>query len=356
MGYRAKKRTGRGTMSNRPKAQRATDESIAEADRLYNAARADADEEIKKLKEKLSLSPWIFEMAGKIKSMVFTESQAKFLKILFLKRVKERKEYREVYGLDWVSFCAEVGINYKTADRWLEEFDPLPLEFSDKLSEISGCDLNKIKHLSRSISDKVSEITEEGVTICGEMIPWGREHKEEFTALLEKLEETYKKQIEEKTAQLRTKERLLESKDQLIHRQEKTISKYERNAGDKGLTLEEDAFLQKVENLRIGFDGYMLSLDPDRVEEVRRENNPTSRMIAAYIAAIEYMKMQICAARDTAVDYYADPSLLPDEGWQPPEEARKPPSEPFFRRERPSYARETTGPVAPTEKPDIPKS
>jgi hypothetical protein len=47
-------------------------------------------------------------------------------------------------------------------------------------------------------------------------------------------------------------------------------------------------------------------------------------MISAYIAALKYMKMQILAAHDAAIESYADPSMISDEDWQPPPDARAP--------------------------------
>ncbi len=311
-------------MANKPKSQKPTDESIARIDQAIRIATEQKEEEIAKLKEKLSLSPWIFEMAGKIKSMMYTESEARCFKILFLKKVKEAKDYREVYGMTWEQFCEHLQISRRSADLWLEELDPLTAEFSANFAGFSGYDLNKIKYLAKAKSANIAGFKANSIVYQGQEIPLTPEHKDEIQALLEKLEESYKAQLEEKAALVRTKEKLIQSQGDLIHRQEKTISKFEKEAERQGLTVEEHAFLKKVENLKIGFDGYMLGLDPDRMEELLKKSKPTPRMISAYIAALKYMKMQICAAHDTAVDVYADPSLLPDEGWQPPEEARAP--------------------------------
>jgi transcriptional regulator with XRE-family HTH domain len=311
-------------MPNKPKSQKPTDESIAIVDRAVKMATEAKDGEIARLQEKLSLSPWIFETVGKIKSMMFSEEQAKLFKILFLKRARESKDYRVAFGMTWEQFCKHVGVSDRTADDWLKDLEPLTAAFSAKFADFSGCDFNKIKYLAKAVSANIAEIRGESLVYQGEEIPLTPEHKDEIQALLEKLEESYKAQLEEKGAVIRTKEKLIQSQGDLIHRQEKTISKFEREAAKQGVTLQEDAFAKKVENLKIGFDGYMLSLDPDRIEELLPKNKPTPRMISAYISALKYMKMQICAAHDAAIESYADPSMVPDDEWQPPPDARAP--------------------------------
>jgi len=311
-------------MGNKPKSQKPTDESIAIVDRAVRMATEIKDQEITRLQEKLSLSPWIFETVGKIKSMMFSEEQAKLFKILFLKRARESKDYREVYGMTWEAFCKCVGVSDRTADQWLKDLEQLTVTFSAKFADFSGCDFNKIKYLAKAVSANIAEIKGNTIIYQGEEIPLTPEHKDEIQALLEKLEESYKAQLEEKSAVIRTKDKLIQSQGDLVHRQEKTISKFEREAAKQGLTLEEDAFIKKVENLRIGFDGYMLSLDPDRIEELLPKSKPTPRMVSSYIAALKYMKMQILAAHDAAIESYADPSMLPEEEWQPPPDARAP--------------------------------
>ncbi len=311
-------------MANKPKSQKPTDDSIARIDEAIKIATEQEKQENARLREKLSLSPWIFEMAGKIKGMMFTESQEKCFKVLFLKKVKESRDYREVYGMTWEQFCDHIKVSRRSADAWLEELEPLTVDFSANFAGFSGYDLNKIKYLAQAKSANIADFKGNAIVYQGEEIPLTPEHKDEIQVLLEKLEDSYKTQLEEKTAVVRTKDKLIASQADLIHRQERTISKFEKEAEKKGLTLEEDAFLKRIENLKTGFDGYMIFLDPSSMEALLQKNNPTPRMISAYIAALKYMKMQICAAHDAAIDTYADPSMLPDEGWQPPPDARSP--------------------------------
>lgn len=304
-------------MANKPKWQKPTDQDIRVAEELINAGRGMAQREIDELKAKLEAAPWLYERAGMIKGFNFTEAQARFFKLILLKQVKESKEYREKYGMTWEEFCSYIWpeISRRWIDEQLADLKPFKAEFLQRLVQIAGCELHKIKYLGESISDQSTEIKDNAIVYQGEVIPLTPEHKDDIQAFLEKLEESYKKQIEEKDAIIKVKDKLIKAKEDLIHKQEKEISRYERNAHDKGLTLEEDAFLQKMENIRISFDGYILKVDPERMEDLKESSTPTKRMIAAYISTLQYMKMQINAAYDTAVDMYGDPQMLPEEAW-----------------------------------------
>jgi len=311
-------------MANKPKSQKPTDESMARMDEAWKIAEEAAETKYKTLisdlQQKIKDTPFRVEFATKIKAKDSEESMARFQRVLFLRQAKEalKKE-----GM-WTRFCQENGIDIKNAEYEIGKLWEFKDDLLLKFGSFVGYDLNKIKYLGDANSEKlgvVIDISQSTVVYNGEEIPFT---PEEIQAVLERQDEIYKAQIEEKDAALRTKNKLIESKDDLIHRQGKTLSKFEKEAARQGLTLEEDAFIKKVENLRIGFDGYMISLDPDRMEDLVRKNNPTARMVSAYVSALKYMKMQICSAHDTAIDTYADPSMFPDEGWQPPADAKAP--------------------------------
>jgi hypothetical protein len=100
----------------------------------------------------------------------------------------------------------------------------------------------------------------------------------------------------------------------VINKQAKALDRYTGKARSKDLTPEEDGFLQQMENLRIGFDGYMLQVEPGRVEELMEVEPETTRgevtsvvtprMRAAYLETLGYMRKQIVAAHDTAEEMF----------------------------------------------------
>jgi transcriptional regulator with XRE-family HTH domain len=260
----------------------------------------------------------IYEMSGKIKAASFNKAQSEFLELLMLKQVKDAKEYREKFGMTWEQFCNHVGVNRRTIDNILIDLKPFKVEFLAKFANFAGFPINKIKYLEEPILAGVAKIEGNEIVCMGERIPFEWEYREDFQELLNKLQEEHKAQIEERDADLRTKDRLLKDKENVIRKQARDLSKYEKSAETKGLTPEEDAYLQRMENLRTAFDGfYMFEVDPEVMTELWSDNDPTPRMRAAYLSTLDYMRKQILAAYDIATVRYGNPIMCPEEGWSP---------------------------------------
>jgi hypothetical protein len=260
----------------------------------------------------------VYEMAGKIKVTNFQKSQSAFFGLLMLKQVKDSKEYRSKMGMNWEQFCEYAGVDRRRVDEQLLDLKPFRTEFLADFASFSGVELSKIRYLGMAVSADSASFSENAITYNGETIPIDAEHKDEIQALLETLEETHKAQLEEQEANNRAQKRILQAKEDVIRKQEKSLRKFEKDAERRGLTPEEHAFLQKMENMRIGFDGfYMCELDPTRIEELFKDNNPTPRMTAAYLSTLDYMRKQILAAWDEATDRYGNPVICPEDAWQP---------------------------------------
>jgi rubrerythrin len=274
-------------------------------------------DENEKLKEKLSLSPWIFEMAGKIKSMMFTESQARCFKVLFLKKVKESKDYREVYGMTWEQFCEHININRRRADEWLEDIAPLTVEFSALFASFSGYDLNKIKYLAMAKVAESANFTDTSIIYNGEEIPLTPEHKDEIQAVFEDIKDELKKLKEEHELDRRTYERRLDDGRKHNQKLEHVLSQFEKEAERHGLSLEDDAFLKQMELRRQGFDGYMMRVDPSNFVDAKEKGEFSPRMVASYLSTLDYMRKQILAAYDTAIQVYGNPVIAPEKAWHP---------------------------------------
>ncbi|MBP7529961.1 MAG: hypothetical protein KA801_18720, partial [Syntrophorhabdaceae bacterium] len=60
------------------------------------------------------------------------------------------------------------------------------------------------------------------------------------------------------------------------------------------------------------FDGYLLTLDPDNIEELQLDKEPSVRMRAEYITALSYMKMQILKMYDIAESMFGDCIMIPE--------------------------------------------
>lgn len=294
-------------------------EAVSEAAESTEVMKRESEKSMVSMqREKEDAIANVYEMAGKIKSTSFNKAQAEFFELLMLKQVKDAKEYREKFGMTWEQFCDYVGVNRRTIDNILIDLKPFKVEFLAKFANFAGFPINKIKYLEEPILASVAKIEGNEIVYMGERIPFEPEYRDDFQSLLETLAENHHNQLEEKDANLRTKDRLLKDKEDVIRKQARDLSKYERDAERRGLTPEEDAFIKKMENLRTAFDGfYMLDVDPDRMEELFRDNNPTPRMRSAYLTTLDYMKKQILAAYDTATDRFGNPAMCPDDAWHP---------------------------------------
>ena len=247
-----------------------------------------------------------YEMAGQIKAVKMMSKFGDVTSLMWLKQVKESKIYRDLPGIGtWESYCNYLGIDRHTADQDLLNLVAFGEEFLVTVADlqVGYRDLRKLRQLTHD-----GTITIEGNTleIAGESIPLDQDHKEDLKAAIE--------QILEETAEARknlaANERVLSDKNKLLNKMEKKLARREHDLAERGLSDDEDTFLQQVENHRIAFDGYLLRIDP--ATTFTEFENVTPRMRAAHISALHYMKMQILAAYDTAVTLHGDPIMNPE--------------------------------------------
>ena len=210
-----------------------------------------------------------FEMAGKLKTTNFFKSQAEFFTLLMLKKIKESKEYRDRYHMNWDNFCDYVGVNWRTIDRHLADLKPFNQAFLDSFVNFSGVTFSKIKYLG--LSESVT-LTENAIIFNGETIPADQEHAEEIQALLETLEENHKKEKEETSATLRTKERLLKDKETTLNKMEKEIMRLEKRADKTDLTEEEQDACNLLHQVQVDimswFSDIKKKIQPHKAPEI----------------------------------------------------------------------------------------
>lgn len=296
-------------MAPKTKEPRAHDVEAEAATQIYQVAQADAENRLAAMREEIeSLKQESFGM-GALHAIEANISYNEFLRAVTLLRIKKEKEYRKG-GMTWDVFCESRGLERRTVDRMLDDFAPIFNSFSDNLSGFTGMPFSKIRLLGKCISDNLSEI-KDGFLIYGdENIPVTPAHADEIQALIERICEESKEKVEELEATVSAKDKVLKSKGDVINKMERDLKKFEKDAAKKGLTLDEDAFLQLMSNKKTSFEGYMLSMDPDFVME--NAGDITPRMRAALIAALHEMKMNVLSAYDTAVLSYGSPDLNPE--------------------------------------------
>lgn len=277
----------------------------------YKVAKETFDRQIEDMKVDLEVARQESFALGAIKAFDINISQNEFLKIMALYRIKQAKDYRAV-GMTWAEFCDMAGVPVRTADIMISEAKPLFESFSANAADLCGMPFNKIRQLGKSISAGSAEIKDNCLVYGDESIPLTPEYRDDVQALIERIGEEAKAIKEEAEAQVAAKDKVLKGKQELLNKQERQLRKYEKDAAAKGLTVEEDAFLQMIDNLKMSFDGYLMKAEPAAAFTNEDFGEPTPRMRAGLISMLHYMKMQVLSAYDTAITMHGDPAMNPE--------------------------------------------
>lgn len=297
------------------------DAQVAAGNEIYNIARKDADAEMLRLKSEIEAEKEESRYEGILAKIDYDIIHNEFLKLAVLYRVKQSKDYKKG-GKTWAEFCDAHGYPVRTADQLLAEMRPIFEEFSAGSAGflgLLGLTFNKIRYLGKAISAGSAEIKDGCLVYDDQLIPLDVDHKDEIEAVLDQLKDDAETAKKEKALEVKAKDRVLNDKEKAIQKLHKTLEKLEGQAREKNLTPEEDGFLKKVDFLRTAFDGYLLQLDPERMEELSKHNDPppTPRMRAAYLSALDYMKKQILVAFEVATEMYGNAVMCPEAAWKP---------------------------------------
>lgn len=311
------RRYRRGMMANKQIRQRIVDADVEAVKEIEAVISQRFEGEIVRLKEEQELLKEDVRFATLIQRSQYDIAHAEFLRAVTLYQAKQSKSYRKT-GKTWVVFCEEIGISDRTADEIIKEIKPVLENFSAGFAKLFGVGLNKIRHLGKAISAGAAEIQDGVIVFDGEKIPLTPEYKDEIEAILDQLKDGLKEREDEAKAQKKASDRLQAETHKEIVKLNKQVDKLEGKAAKKGFTAEEDAYLQHIGNLRTTFDGYLLQIDPERMEELNAET-VTPRMRAAYLSAMDYFKKQILVYADTAIEMHGDIVMCAENAWQQPE-------------------------------------
>ncbi len=299
------------------KEPRAHDAEAEAVTQIYQVATADAEMKLSAMREEIeALKQESFGM-GALHAIEANISYNEFLKAVTLLKIKKEKEYRKG-GMTWAQFCEARGLAWHTVDRMLDDFAPVFNSFSSKLADFTGMPFSKIRMLGKQLSSNLAEIKDSCLIYGDETIPLTPEYREDIQALIERIGEDAKEKIEESQAQLSAKDKVLKSKEDVINKQERELKKFEREAAKKGLTVTEDAFIQRMDNLRTTFDGLMLQIEPDYMADLAPDDGGTPRMTAAYLTTLDYARKQLMTAYQRAEEMYGDATMCPEDAWTPP--------------------------------------
>jgi uncharacterized membrane protein len=181
----------------------------------------------------------VYEMAGKIKATNFQKSQSTLFNLMLLKQVKESKDYRTKMGMTWEKFCEYVGVDRRRVDEELMDLRPFKGEFLADFATFSGATINKIKYIGESISGGFAEITDKGITIAGQTIPFKEENLDEIQTILKTREEEQQKKIEDLEAANRAEKKVAAAKEKVINTLERDLKRLEKTVEKTDLTEEE---------------------------------------------------------------------------------------------------------------------
>ncbi|MBI2354252.1 MAG: hypothetical protein HYV06_04335 [Deltaproteobacteria bacterium] len=289
---------------------RVTDAQVEGVNEIYKTARAQADIEIAELKEKQNRIAAAHEVIGRVQAFRFVEKTMTVCVLVQIAQIKEMKTYRDLPKIGtWEDFCNYIGFSRQHIEDQLKNLAAFGEDFLQTVSGF-GVGYREMRKLRQLTHDGTIVIDAEAVEIGGERVPLAPEHKEDLQALIERVIDEKDKALNEAQATLKAKDRRLEDKEKEIQKLHKELTKLEDKAAAGKMTAEEDSFLQKMKNLRMGFDGYMLKADPDAAMSGLTEITP--RIRAALISNLQYMRMQALAAYDTAVMTYGNPTINPE--------------------------------------------
>lgn len=302
-------------MANKKALGKVTDAQFKAADEIYEIAKKASATEVEQLKEEIEIVRTEGRLEGYLAKVEYDITHNQFLRLMALYKMKQSKDYRK-NGQTWKEFCDSCGYADRTADRLIEEMRPLFDQFSSQLADFFGVTFNKIRLLGRSVSANLAEIKDGCLVYDDQVIPLDADHKDDIEAVLDQLKDNAENIRKDKDATIAAQKKVLAANEKFKITKEREIAILEGKAKEKGLTPTEDGFLKKIDTLRTGFDGYLLQLDPSQMDDLSRDAEPTPRMRAAYLAALDYMKKQILVAYETATEMYGNAIMCPEAAWK----------------------------------------
>jgi hypothetical protein len=243
-------------------------------------------------------------MAGRAQAFKAMKLIAEFLEWKQIIQVIDSDEYLNIPGVTGVDdYLEQLGFGRSTGYNNLKIARTLSAEEIQLLGQVGFTRRDLLSYASLP-EEKRLEIRE------GKVINIESASREEIKDVIEEVIAESHRTKEEAEAQISAKDKVLKSKQDLLNKQERELKKFEKDAAAKGLSTDEAAYLQQIENLKTGFDGYLLRLEnyttPDEFE------SPTPRMAAALISATHYMRMQVLALYDTVTAGYGNPTMNPE--------------------------------------------
>jgi hypothetical protein len=252
----------------------------------------------------------VHEMIGRIQGVKLIADFANVGGLMWLKQVKESKIYRDLPNVGtWEDFCKYIGLSRQKVDEDLLNLATFGEEF---LANVGGFSLGyrDLKKLRQLTHDGTITIDADAIVINDERIPLDADHKDDLQAAIESIIDQQAIIKEEMEGQKKAYDRVQNDTRKSMVKLEKELARFTKEAEGKGLSAEEDAFVQLVEKHRILVQGSLIALEP--VHLVDGYDGLTVRMKAKAIAVAHEIKMQSLALYDTMVTEIGDATIVPE--------------------------------------------
>ncbi len=258
----------------------------------------------------------VHEMVGAIKMGTVMANVVNASKYAFYKQIKDTKAHSAL-DMTWAEFCSsELGKDRKTIEAEIKLMEEYGESFMLAIERM-GLKKRDLNVLGSGLSDDAKAAIRNGVIeIDGRTFNLSEldDNMEEFTEALTE----YTKSLKTKQAELKSSRKVNEMHHKTIDKLHKEIEEDKGKTKEQRLSETEEAFLDDMEALRRGFDGYMVKMEPGNMDELKKSNRPTDRMKIAYLETLGYIAKQANLGIAKASDMYAEPGM--DDGtetWKP---------------------------------------
>jgi|GEM_PF-4181651 len=289
---------------------RISNEEVEMNMKMMQIGKEEGEREAKKALEAVGQSHQMGLALGRAQAFSAMKLIAEFLEWKQISQVIDNTEFLKIPGVTSIDdYLESLGFSRSAAYRNLKIARALsPIEIQ-LLAQVGFTRKDLLGYASLPDEARM-EIRE------GKVINLEKADREEIREIIEQI--IHEK--EEAKKSLVITDRVLAGKEKKINEYEKKLARMEGEASSKGLTLDEECFLKKIEDLKRCFDGYLIRVDPASDIFVHY-NEVTPRMRAALISALHYIRMQALSAYDTAVTTHGDPAMNPElledfERWQ----------------------------------------
>ena len=244
-------------------------------------------------------------MAGRIETADMFAKYGDVSALLWLQQVKETKAYKMVGT--WAEFCKYVGLGRSQVDEDLSNINEFGEAFLLTVGNL-GLGYRDIRKLRQISHDGGVKVEDGMVLIAGEEIPLDADHAED-------LQNTLARIIDDAHSEARTHERLAKEKGTQSKSLIRKLDQHERKAEQRGIPEDESAFADYMEELRIGFEGYMLTCSVAAMEEEAEEMTPGKR--AKLLSTAKNMRDAGDLLYQQAVDKYGQGLTEKGNIWRP---------------------------------------